>query len=153
MRVLLLGTTGNLGLRCIPALIAHKHTVVLSVRNIPKLKSLVSEELLKLVDAIVEGDATDSAGIKKALEDHRIEGIINSAGNNVKPWGEHQLPKIAAAVCKAAIEVGKERGVPLRAWILAGMGIMEYPGTGWLIQDLCVFLLCLWRFEYLLVCS
>lgn len=86
MRVLLLGATGNLGLRVIPALINHDHTVVLYVRNISKLQSLVSASLLELVHAIVEGDATDSEGIRRALVEHDIEGIINVAGNQVLPW-------------------------------------------------------------------
>jgi uncharacterized protein YbjT (DUF2867 family) len=37
MRVLLLGGTGNLALRCIPALLANRHIVTLYVRNLSKL--------------------------------------------------------------------------------------------------------------------
>src|SRR6266536_4786028 len=127
MRVLLLRGTGNLGLRCVPALLAQNHVLTLYVRNPQKLRSLVSPELFSLVEAVVVGDATDSAGIKKAIVDHDIEAIINVAGTQVRFWEEYLLPKIAKAVADAAIAVGKERGRPLRVWITSGLGILEYP--------------------------
>jgi hypothetical protein len=83
----------------------------------------------------VEGDATDSSALKKAILDHDIEGIINVAGGLVMPSKEFLLPKIARAVIDAAILVGKERGKPLRAWITSGLAILEYPGTNYLLQD------------------
>jgi putative NADH-flavin reductase len=136
MRVLLLGATGNLGSRCLPALIAHKHTVTVVVRNVPKLRSMMSPALLDQVNAIVEGDVTDSAALKKAILDHDIEGIIDVAGNIVfSPWKESLLPKIASAVRDAAISVGKQRGKPLRAWITSALPIMAYPGTDYLMMD------------------
>ena len=134
MRVLLFGATGRLGSRCAQALLAHQHVVTLYVRNPSKLPPLFSEAIIDRV-IIVVGDATDSAGIKKAIVDHDIEGIINVAGNQVFPWQELLLPKIAKAVCDAAVAVGNERGVPLRAWITSGLSIMEYPGTGYLLHD------------------
>jgi putative NADH-flavin reductase len=135
MRVLLLGATGNLGSRCLPALIAHHHIVTVFVRNILKLRSIMAPSLLEKVNAIVEGDVTDSAALKQAILDHDIEGIIDVAGNLVKPWEEFLLPKIASAVRDAAVAVGKQRGKPLRAWVTSGFGILEYPGTNYLIQD------------------
>jgi putative NADH-flavin reductase len=135
MRVLLLGATGNLGSRCLPALLAHHHAVTVIVRNVPKLRSMMSPALLEKVNAIVEGDVTDSTLLKTTLLEHDIEGIIDVAGNQVKPWDEFLLPKIASAVRDAAVSVGKQRGKPLRAWITSGFGILEYPGTGYLFQD------------------
>jgi putative NADH-flavin reductase len=135
MRVLLLGATGNLGSRCLPALIAHHHVVTVFVRNLPKLRSMISPALLEEVNAILEGDVTDSAALKKVIIDHDIEGIIDVAGNLVKPWEEFLLPKIASAVRDAAVVVGKQRGKPLRAWVTSGFGILQYPGTNYLIQD------------------
>lgn len=86
---------------------------------------------------MVVGDATDAAGIKKAILDHDIEAIVDVAGNQVLPWKEYLLPKIAKAVTDAAIAVGKERGRPLRAWLVSGMSILQYPGTPneYLLQD------------------
>ncbi|KAH8787045.1 hypothetical protein F5882DRAFT_461726 [Hyaloscypha sp. PMI_1271] len=135
MRVLLLGATGNLGSRCLPALIAHKHVVTVFVRNSSKLRAMVSPALLAQANAIVEEDATDSTALKKAILDHDIEGIIDVAGNIVPPWKESLLPKIASAVRDAAVAVGKQRGKPLRAWITSHLGILEYSGTSYLIQD------------------
>jgi hypothetical protein len=137
MKVLLLGCTGNLGLRCIPALLAYNHTVTLYVRNTAKLRSLVSPAVLEKVAAIVVGDATNSADIKKAIKEHDIEGVVNVAGNQVPPWQEFLLPKIAKAVSDAAVAVGKERGASLRGWLVSGMNILLYPGApnSYLIQD------------------
>lgn len=95
----------------------------------------MSSALLEQVNAIVQGDVTDSAALKKAVLDHDIEGIIDVAGNVVPPWKEYLLPKIASAVGDAAIAVGRERGKPLRAWITSGIGIMQYPGTKYELQD------------------
>jgi len=55
----------------------------------------------------------------------------------VLPWQEFLLPKIAKAVMDAAVAVGRERGVPLRAWLVSGMNILQYPGTPnlYLLQD------------------
>lgn len=85
MRVLLLSATGNLGSCCLQAFIAHKHTVIVVVRNMPKLQSIMSPALLEQIHAIVEGNATDSAALEKAILDHNIEGIIDIAGNVVPP--------------------------------------------------------------------
>lgn len=79
----------------------------------------------------MEGDATDAEGIKKAIREHDIEGIIDVAGNQVLPWKEYVLPKIAKAVSDAAVAIGKERGEkPLRVWVAGGIGCMDYPGSG-----------------------
>jgi hypothetical protein len=85
----------------------------------------------------VVGDAKDKEGIKVALREHDIEAVIDVAGNMVWPWQEYSLPSIAKAVSSAAIEVGQERGRPLRAWITSGIAIMDCPraAEGVLIQD------------------
>lgn len=136
MRVLLLGGTGNLGSRCIPALIAHKHIVTLYVRNPSKLHLLVSPSVIEKTTVVV-GDATDAAGIEKAILDDDVEAVVNVAGNQMPPWEEPLLPRIAKAVTEAAVAVGKERGRPLRAWLVTGINVMGYPGTpnSYLIQD------------------
>jgi hypothetical protein len=72
MRVLLLGATGNLGSRCLAALVAHKHVVTVFVRNSSKLRAMMSPALLAEANAIVEGGATDSTALKKAILDHDI---------------------------------------------------------------------------------
>lgn len=135
MRVLLLGPTGNLGLRLIPSLIAHGHHLTVFVRNPSKLRCLLSTELLDRIDGVVVGDATDSVALKRVLIDHDIEAIVDVAGNQVLPWKEYVLQKIAKAVSEAALEVGKERGRPLRIWVTSGLPILKIPGTDVMMQD------------------
>ncbi|KUJ15513.1 uncharacterized protein LY89DRAFT_783645 [Mollisia scopiformis] len=137
MRILLLGGTGNLGRRLIPALLSHNHTLTLLLRNPSKLTSLITPNLHALISAIETGDATDAAAIKRTLVAHDIEAIINVAGDQVRSGEEWVLPKIAKAVTEAAIQVSEERGKgrELRVWITCGLGIAAYPGTGRLIQD------------------
>jgi putative NADH-flavin reductase len=125
MRVLLLGGTGNLGSRCVQALLARGHILTVYVRNVEKLKSMFSPAVIDSLEAIVTGDATDSEGIKRAIREHDIEAIVDVAGNQVLPWREYLLPKIAKAVTDAATAVGKERGEPLRVWITGSPGNMN----------------------------
>ena len=136
MRVLLLGGTGNLGLRCIPALLAHNHVVTVYVRNPSKLRLLVSQSVLEKT-TIVVGDATDAAALERTILAQDIDAVIDVAGNQVLPWKEHVLPKIAKAATDAAVAVGKARGRPLRAWLTTAINIMQYPGMpdGYLVQD------------------
>lgn len=127
MRVLLLGGTGNLGLRLIPALLAHGHIVTAYVRSVPKLQSLVSPAMFDNISTH-EGDAFDSSAIEDALRKYNCDAIMNTAGNRVVK-GPQVLGKIATSVSSAAIKVGKERKKPLRAWLIGGMTSLEYPGT------------------------
>ncbi|TVY80680.1 hypothetical protein LSUE1_G008225 [Lachnellula suecica] len=139
MRVLLFGSTGNLGARCVPALLAHDHTLTVYVRDLSKLKSMMSPAIIERLESIVVGDATDAAAIERAIREHAIEAIINVAGNQVLPWNEYTLPKIAKAVSDAAIAVGKERGVPMRIWFTASVQLLKIPGLSYMIQDLAPF--------------
>lgn len=130
----MLGATGNLGLRLIPALIAHGQTVIAYVRSASKLRGLISAALLEKI-SIYEGDALDSSAVEDALRKHDCDAVMNTAGNRVS--GKEQiLGKIATSVSSAAMRVGRDRGKPLRAWFIGGMGSLEYPGSGgWAIQD------------------
>jgi nucleoside-diphosphate-sugar epimerase len=134
--VLLLGATGNLGLRLIPALLSHNHTVVAYVRNPPKLKSLLKPELLSPI-TIVKGDATDTAGIYRAIIEHNCNALVCAAGTVVlNPWGKATLPGISEAAADAAILSAKERGGnALRCWFLAGMSLLDYPDSTYFLAD------------------
>lgn len=96
---------------------------------------MMSPTIIERLESIVVGDVTDSPALEKAIRDHNIEGIIDVAGNQVLPWKEYLLPKIAKAVSDAAITVGKERRTPLRVWVTSGLGVMQIPGTPYLIHD------------------
>ena len=134
MRVLLLGAAGNLGIRLIPALIAHGHNVTAYVRSANKLRSLISSALFEKV-SIYEGDALDSAAVDDALRKHDCDAIMNTAGNRVA-GREQILGKIASSVSSAAIRVGRDHVKPLRAWFIGGLLSLEYPDSGgWAMQD------------------
>ncbi|KAK4951726.1 hypothetical protein LTR10_009645 [Elasticomyces elasticus] len=135
MRVLLLGATGNLGSRLIPALLAHRHTVTVYVRSPDKLRGLISTALYDNI-TITTGDAMDSAAVEAAIRANNCDAIVNTAGNRMPSGQEQILGKIAASVTSAAIRVGRERGKPFRAWLIGGLGSLKYPGTeGWKLQD------------------
>ena len=129
MQILLLGGTGNLGLRLIPALIAHGHNVTAYVRSADKLRSLITRTLLRKI-SVYEGDAFDSTAVEDALRKHECDAIMNTAGNRITDGGPQVLGKIANSVSSAAIRVRKDRKKPLRAWFIGGMTSLAYPGTG-----------------------
>lgn len=128
MPVLLLGATGNLGSRLLPALLAHRQKVVVYVRNEQKLRELIPSAILSLV-TVINGDATDSNSIKNALIEYECDSLISSAGkSSVLPWSEPQMQEIIKAVATGAVDASKELSRPIRAWILGGMSILDFPG-------------------------
>ncbi|EED15156.1 hypothetical protein TSTA_046100 [Talaromyces stipitatus ATCC 10500] len=133
MKVLLLGVTGNVGSRLLPALIAHKHQIVGYVRSPNKLSAQVKSNL----DSIVVGSATDSAAIKAAILIHNCDAVVNAAGVAAKtPFhSAGDFPAIFAAVVKAATEAGRERKAPIRCWLMSGFGILDHPKKPHLFVD------------------
>lgn len=127
MPVLLLGATGNLGSRLIPALLAHKQKVVVYVRNDAKLRELIPSTILSQV-TVVNGDATDADGIKHTLLEHECDTLINSAGQgSVLPWSKPRMQDIIKAVATGAVQASKELNRPVRAWFLGGMSVLDFP--------------------------
>lgn len=135
MRVLLLGATGNLGSRTIPALVAHGHKVTVFVRSDTKLRFLISSELYNLIE-VFTGNAKDTEDVYRALTQHSCDALITTAMIG-EPFGyDARHGTLTTTVSTAAVRLGKERGTPLRAWFMGGLGSLEYPGTGgWQIQD------------------
>jgi len=132
MRVLLTGATGNVGSRLLPSLVAHKHEVVLYVRNPSKL----STEARSCAQAVVSGSGTDSDAIKNAILSNNCDAVVNAAGLAPMIGNKGELPTIFAAAMKGAIDAGKERGGrPIRMWFMAGQGIMESPKKPYLMSD------------------
>src|ERR1700743_3561411 len=116
MKVLLLGATGNLGLRLVAALLTHSHSVVAFVRSSSKLESLLPASVYGQI-AVVEGDAKNSASIKKAILDSGCEAVVNTAGlAALPPWGKSDLPAIFRAVVDATREAGGEKKKAVRCW-------------------------------------
>jgi FlaA1/EpsC-like NDP-sugar epimerase len=131
MKVLIIGATGNFGLRLIPALFAHGHHVVAFVRSSSKLQSLLLESMYQQISAVVEGSAKDSEAVKNAIVDNHCDAVINTAGlSAVAPWKHTDFPEIFRSVVKGVEEAGKEKKQPLRAWFLGGQGVLKFPGTG-----------------------
>ena len=128
MPVLLLGVTGNVGSRLLPALLAHEQKVIVYVRNERKLREIVPPAIMGQV-TVVNGDATDSASIGSALVEHDCDTIINSAGlAAIMPWSAPQMQGIVKAVATGAINASKKLNRPVRAWFLGGMSILDFPG-------------------------
>ncbi|KAF1968719.1 NAD(P)-binding protein [Bimuria novae-zelandiae CBS 107.79] len=135
MKVLIVGATGNVGLRLVPALLTHGHNVVAYVRSAKKLELLLPEPVYRQL-SVVEGDATDSAAIKRAILDFQCEAVVNSAGvAAVAPWGKSTLPEIFRAVLEGVQEAGAEQKSPLRVWFLGGLGVLQFPGAMSMISD------------------
>ncbi|EXJ77986.1 hypothetical protein A1O3_09145 [Capronia epimyces CBS 606.96] len=129
MKVLLIGATGNLGIRLVAALLTHGHSVVAFVRSSNKLESLLPASVYHQI-TVVQGDATDPDSIKRAILDASCDAVVNTAGlAALPPWGHSELPAIFHAVVDAVREAGVDRKKPLRAWFLAGLGVLYYPGS------------------------
>lgn len=129
MKVLLLGATGNLGSRILPALLTHGHAVTAYVRSTQKLQSLLPEPVFRQITTI-QGDATDVNAIKKAILEQQCDAVVTAAGvAAMAPWGKSDLPMIFRAILEAVRKAGEERGRPLRFWCLGGTGVLYYPGT------------------------
>jgi uncharacterized protein YbjT (DUF2867 family) len=135
MKVLVLGATGNLGQRVVAALLTHGHNVVAFVRTAQKLEILLPETVFQQIQ-IVQGDATDSSAIKRAILDNNCDSVVNTAGlAAAMPWAETDLPIIFRSVVDAIREAGAEKKQCLRAWFLAGIGVMGLPQTNWMLSD------------------
>ena len=115
MKVLLIGATGNLGIRLVAALLTHGHSVVAFVRSSNKRESLLQTSVYSQI-AVVQGDATDPASIKRAILDTSCDAVANTAGvAALPPWGKSDLPVISRAVLDAVREAGSDRKKPSRA--------------------------------------
>jgi nucleoside-diphosphate-sugar epimerase len=135
MKVLLLGATGNLGSRLVPALLTHNHTVVSFVRSSNKLQSLLPPTVFEQI-TVVEGDAVDSQQVKRAILDAKCDAVITTAGvAAMAPWANSELPKIFRSVLEAVKQASVERKQPLRTWFLGGQSVLNYPGTKSTLSD------------------
>jgi hypothetical protein len=134
MRVLLLGVTGRVGSRLLPALVAHKHTVVAYVRDPTKL----SHDVASRTSSILTGCATDSDALTAAILSNNCDVVINAAGfaHVIGSGGRGDLPSIFSSVSKAVQDAKAKRGgPPLRCWFLSGWPLMDSPNKPHLIMD------------------
>ncbi|KAJ6037002.1 hypothetical protein N7540_001281 [Penicillium herquei] len=132
MRVLVLGGTGKLGSRLLSALIAREHHVFAFVRTPSKLAPGIQDKLA----GIERGDAKKSSEIEAAIVRNQCDAVVNAAGYAaMAPWGKSDLPAIVDAVTSAALQVGHNRGSPLRVWFLGGQGLLDIPTKQYMIVD------------------
>jgi NADPH:quinone reductase-like Zn-dependent oxidoreductase len=127
MRVLLLGATGRVGTRLLPALLAHGHTAVVYTRNANRF----AEGTPSRGADVVEGCATDVEGIKRAIHFNKCDAVVNSAGRASILGSSNDFARIFAAVTQAAAEIQQEQeSAPLRCWLMSGWPILDSPKTG-----------------------
>jgi nucleoside-diphosphate-sugar epimerase len=132
MRVLLLGVTGRVGSRLLPALVAHNHTVVAYVRDPTK----VCHDVASRTSSILTGCATDSDALTAAILSNHCDVVINAAGFAHVFGRGGDLPSIFSSVSKAAQAAKARRGgPPLRCWFLSGWPLMDSPNKPHLIMD------------------
>lgn len=134
MKVLLLGVTGNVGSRALPALIKHGHTVVAYVRSPTKL---TPEQRAVLAD-MVTGSVTDKPALKNAILAHNCDAVFHAAGV-AQPFGRSKTGEynaIFATVIAAIVEARQERrGPPIRTWLMSGFSMMDSAIPRRLIGD------------------
>lgn len=134
MKILLLGATGNVGSRALPALIKHGHTVVAYVRSASKL---APEKRAILADVVI-GSGTDKSALKNAILAHDCDAVFHAAGVaqmlGRSKTGEYN--KLFATVVAAIVEAHEERkGPAIRAWLMSGFPVLDSAIPGRLIGD------------------
>lgn len=134
MKVLLLGATGNVGSRALPALIKHGHAVVAYVRSPGKL----APEQRAVLAGVVTGSVTDKPALKNAILAHDCDAVFHAAGL-AQPWGRSKTREyntIFAAVIAAIVEAREERrGPAIRAWLMSGFPMLDSVIPARLIGD------------------
>ncbi|KAK5115313.1 hypothetical protein LTR62_001513 [Meristemomyces frigidus] len=137
MKVFLLGATGNLGSRLVPALLTHGHTVVAFVRSHSKLEHILPPSTFEEI-TVVEGDATNTKAVKEAILATNCDAVVTAAGvAAMAPWGKSDLPKIFRSVRDAVWQASEERGSALRVWFMAGIPMYpEHRGNLTLLEEM-----------------
>ena len=125
MKVLLIGPTGNVGSRLLSSLLSHNHTPILYLRTPSKLPASILTCLP--TTSIITGSATSSSSIAAAIREHSCEAVISAAGLAKMFSKTAEFPAIFRAVVTAAAAVGRERGRPVRCWMLGGTGALDIP--------------------------
>ncbi|RFU30233.1 hypothetical protein B7463_g6103, partial [Scytalidium lignicola] len=134
MKVLLLGATGNVGSRALPALIKHGHTVIAYVRSARK----VTPAMRAILADVIVGSVTDKTALKNTILTHNCDAVFHAAGL-AQLWSHsknHEYNTIFATVVAAVVEARQERGgVAIRAWLMSGFPMMDSVKHPYLIGD------------------
>ncbi|KAK0100215.1 hypothetical protein ONS95_008553 [Cadophora gregata] len=128
MKALLLGATGNLGSRLVPALLAHNHQVCVFARNPQKLNDLLPSSVISKLQ-IIQGDATSETAATSALTVSDAEVLVTAAGAApLLAWPKSNVMEIDSAIVASLEVTGTKRRI--RSWFLAGMLLLDLPGSG-----------------------
>jgi putative NADH-flavin reductase len=133
MRILLLGATGALGSRCVPALLSHSHTITAFVRDENKLRSLLPASVWSQLK-VENGSATDVRSLARVIRTHEIEAVVSAAGSAPLFGSGGELPAIDHAIIAAV----RESGIKMkRLWMVGGWLLLDLPGSAgtWTIYD------------------
>ena len=134
MKVLLVGATGNLGIRLVPALLSHGHKVTAFVRSRSKLETMLPSATFDMI-TVTEGDAKDPAAIKSAISTGS-DAVVSTAGLAAPTtWHTSDFPVIFKAIVDGTLDAAKESGKSVRLWMLGGMTAVNYPGTDNMIMN------------------
>jgi putative NADH-flavin reductase len=134
MKVLLLGVTGNVGSRALPALIKHGHTVVAYVRSTNK----VTAEMRAVLADVIVGSVTDKVAVKGAILAYNCDAVFHAAGQ-AQIFGHsktNEYNTIFAEVVGAIVEARQERSGPaIRTWMMSGFPMLDSIQPPYLIGD------------------
>ena len=120
MQIMVLGATGNCGLRLTKQALKRGFEVTAYVRNEDKLRSQLKgfpDERL----AIIEGTLEDNRQLVNAMSGH--DAIINASGN---ANNQDKYTDLGAKVITAAAEALGDGG---RFWLFGGVALLDVPGT------------------------
>jgi putative NADH-flavin reductase len=127
MKLLILGATGNSGLRLVRMGVDAGHDVTAFVRSERKLADLLGGQVPQKLSVYV-GDVTDKAALVAAM---RGQGaVVNAAGNATQPAG--YVPMVATIIDAAE----EALGVGGRFWLFGGAAALDVPGTKRMTVDL-----------------
>ncbi len=120
MRIVLLGSTGQLGQRLLAAALSDDHVVTAFVRDAARLRAQIGAHIPANVE-IIEGDIEDDVRLASAIRDQ--DALISAAGNP-----EDGLA--FAALFDRVVTMAEEQMRPLsRAWFLGDASLLRVPGT------------------------
>lgn len=119
LRTLVTGATGFIGGHLAKALVHAGATVVGLVRDRSRATSLE-----KIGAAAVEGDLTDHASLRRAMEGCGLVFHLAATVNVNKPWSYYREVNVAGteALAEAALDVGVQRFVYVSSVSVYGMG-------------------------------
>lgn len=127
MRIVLLGSTGNIGQRLLAVALSDDHVVTAFVRDADKLKAQIGAHIPANVE-IIEGDIEDDVKLASAIRDQDV--LISAAGN---PRDGLAYTVLFDKVVTMATE---QMSPTARAWFFGDPLVLRVPDTELITADL-----------------